>query len=96
MSKTPFKNPKPDKREALPLGVWMPIARIVRFTCCRCGLRHTHTYRVRNGKAAALEGFKFVGLDSEPSYMPIAVARISHAVNSYKLSAIQQSTPNLL
>ena len=34
----------------MPLGRWMPLARKVKFTCCGCGLRHTHTYRVRNGK----------------------------------------------
>lgn len=44
------KSPQPAKRETLPLGAWLPVARVVRFTCCRCQLRHTHTYRVRNGK----------------------------------------------
>lgn len=44
------KSPRPAKIEALTLGSWLPIARVVRFTCCRCKLHHTHTYRVRNGK----------------------------------------------
>ena len=38
----------------------------------------------------------FLGFDSDTSYLPIATARISHAINSYKLSAIQQALPNLL
>jgi hypothetical protein len=37
------------KREAVDLGRFIPIARKVVFRCCRCGMKHTHVYRVRKG-----------------------------------------------
>ena len=48
------------------------------------------------GKAATLEGLNFLGFDSDKSYLPISMARISHAIDSYKASAIQQSLSHLL
>lgn len=48
------------------------------------------------GKAATLEGLHFLGFDSDKSYLPISMARISHAIDSYKASAIQQSLSHLL
>lgn len=42
------RNPaKRDKREAIPLGEWFPIAAEVRHTCCRCGFKHTFHYRIQ-------------------------------------------------
>jgi hypothetical protein len=35
------------KGEEVEAGRWMRIARRVRWRCCRCGLAHTHHYRVR-------------------------------------------------
>ena len=98
------KSPQPAKRETLPLGAWLPVARVVRFTCCRCRLVTPPGGTVLDpfmgsgstGKAATLEGLHFLGFDSDKSYLPISMARISHAIDSYKESAIQQSLSNLL
>ena len=41
------------------------------------------------GKAAMLEGFRFVGAEMTPDYIPIAQARIEHArcLRAYSLTA---------
>ena len=36
------------------------------------------------GKACALEGFRFVGIEQEPSYLPVAEARIKYALGKAK------------
>ena len=45
------------------------------------------------GKAAILESRSFIGIELQPDYIPIATARLSHAVNTWKQSSKQQELP---
>jgi len=44
------------------------------------------------GKAAALEGFRFVGIEREPAYAEIARARIAH-VAPEEVAPVKTSAP---
>jgi site-specific DNA-methyltransferase (adenine-specific) len=44
------------------------------------------------GKAALLNGFKFIGIELTADYLPIIEGRLKHAAETYAAKAIEEET----